>query len=312
MAFASLSGNLLGPIISSKLMEIGSPWTPLVVAFITTALAMSLIIFVPETLHLKKNTDEDAFQGPNFFSSLKLHLQHNFALLTESFSMLKSPPLALILLTYLIQAPIILAIGQFFVQYVSKRFGWSLSKTGYLLSMRGIVSIIVLLVALPGLSKLLLSPSFPFRFSASRKDLILAQFSALFLTLGSLLLAGPDISLVILGVVVITLGGGLAPVCRSLLTAFIDPQHTSRLYTLIGIVESVGSLYAGPALAWFFTTGMRLKGLWLGLPYFWLALVCALATIALCFVRSAAEPTEMPGAEEAGESDPGEEYEAGT
>jgi len=312
MAFASLSGNLIGPLISSKLMEIGSPWTPLVVAFITTTLAMSLIIFVPETLRLKNNTDEDASQGPKFFSSMKLHLQHNFARLTESFSILRSLPLALILLTFLVQAPIILAVGQFFVQYVSKRFDWTLSKTGYLLSIRGIISIIVLLIALPGLSKLLLSPYFPFRFSPSRKDYILAQSSALFLTLGSLLLAGSDISLVILGVVVITLGGGLAPLCRSLLTAFIDSQHTSRLYTLIGIVESVGSLCAGPALAWFFTMGMKLKGQWLGLPYFWLALVCALATIALCFVGSAAEPTETPGAEETEESNLGEEYEAGT
>jgi hypothetical protein len=54
---------------------------------------------------------------------------------------------------------------------------------------------------------------------------------------------------------------------------------------LIGVVETIGMIYAGPALAWFFATGMKLKGLWLGLPYFWLASIAALAMVGLCFVK---------------------------
>jgi PCFT/HCP family folate transporter-like MFS transporter 1/3 len=44
-------------------------------------------------------------------------------------------------------------------------------------------------------------------------------------------------------------------------------------------------MYAGPALAWFFTVGMKLKGLWLGMPYLWLASISVLVTAGLCFVR---------------------------
>lgn len=101
---------------------------------------------------------------------------------------------------------------------------------------------------------------------------------------GFILLGGPSVSIVFIGIIVATLGDGLAPLSRSLLPAFIDAQHTSRLYTLVGLVEAVGTMYAGPGLAWFFTKGMKLKGLWLGLPYFWVAGLCALVAIAFGFV----------------------------
>lgn len=206
--------------------------------------------------------------------------------------MLKSPHVTLLLLTNLVYMPTILSVGQFFVQYVSKRFDWPLADTGYLLFVRGIVSIAVLLIALPVLSKLLL-----LRVSPSMKDLVLAKASALFLAVGFLFLAGSHISIIISGVIIMTFGDGLSPLCRSLLTNFVDSQHTSTVYVLIGIVESISSIYAGPALAWFFTTGMRLSGPWLGLPYLWLALNADLVLIALYFVRSEATMLETEGAD---------------
>ena len=198
----------------------------------------------------------------------------------------------MILLTNLVYMPTILSMGQFFVQYISKRFKLQLADTGYLLSIRGIVSIFILLVALPRLSKFLL-----LRTSAPKKDLILAKGSALSLTIGFLFLASSHYSIVIAGVIIVTFGDGLSPICRSLATYFVDSHHTTRLYVIIGIVESIGSLYAGPTLAWLFTTGMNLKVAWLGLPYIWLALNATLVVIALyCVPLDAAFPeTHMEG-----------------
>ena len=289
MAFSSLTGNLLGPIISSKLMELELLWPPLIIASLCAPLGLIFIIFIPETLDLKRTADLNTpTRGQSFLQSIKSYLQQAVVWISKSSSILKSSTVTLILLTFLIQIPLVLARGQFFVQYISKRFEWKLVDTGYLLSLRGIISIFILLVVLPGLSKLHIT-----WVSAPQKDLTLARYSAAFLILGSLLLAGPNISSVISGVIIITFGDGLGSLCRSLITTFIDAKYTSRLYTLIGIVETISMLYSGSALAWFFTLGMKQKGIWLGLPYWWLASMCVLVFIALCFVRVKQTPGEL-------------------
>jgi hypothetical protein len=306
MSFGFLFGSLLGPTIASRLMETGSPWTPLVIAYTLIPFGVSLMVFIPETLQSKRDADEDASQGEHTSAStIKTQLKEALTHSTKYFSMLKLASVVLILITYLIHFPIIVARGQFFVQYFSKRFGWKLSQTGYFLSLRGFISIFVLLVALPGLSTLLLSPSFPFRWTASRKDLTLARLSLFSITIGSVLLAGPNVPMVVSGIVVTTLGDGLSPLCRSLATSFVDSRHTSSLYVLIGISETVGLMFAGPTLAWLFEIGMSLNGLWLGMPYIWLASISALVAVGLCFVRlptGSVKLSEIDSIDVAGES----------
>jgi hypothetical protein len=268
------------------------------IAYVLIPLGVSIMILIPETLPAKTEADKDVAQEErNLVSKVKSQFQSTTTHSAKYFTMLKSASVVLVLLTYLIHFPVFLARGQFFVQYFSKRFEWKLAKTGYLLSLRGCISIFVLLVALPGMSKLLLSPFFPFRFTASKKDLTLAQLSALFITIGAVLLSAPNIPTVIFGIIIITLGDGLSPLCRSLATSFVDSRHISSLYVLIGIVETIGLTYAGPALAWFFTKGMELKGLWLGMPYFWLASISALATIGLGFVRLSTRSVKLSEAD---------------
>lgn len=286
MALASFIGNLLGPLVSSAIMEIASPWIPLLSAIVLVPIGVSTFLFIPETLQVKDSDDDDSLQdNPSMISSIKLHARHTLTQLTESFTMLKSPSLTIILLSFVVQTSLFFGKTTFFIQYFSKRFQWTLAKTGYLLSYRGIISVAVLLFILPGFSKLLMSPSLPFRYSAAKKDLVLAKCSAVFMIFGFLLIGGPTVPIVFIGIIIATLGDGLAPLSRSLLTAYIDPQHTSRIFTLVGIVEALGSIYAGPALAGFFTVGMRWQGSWLGLPYFWLAFQCTLLAFGLCFVN---------------------------
>lgn len=269
-------------------MEVVSPWVPFLSAIALVPLGVSTFIFIPETLRKKDNddNDDDVLQdSPSAMSSVISHFWHTLTQLSESFSMLKSPSLTIILFSFVVQMSLFFGKSTFFIQYFSKRFRWTLAKTGYLLSYRGIISVAVLVVILPGISKLLLSPNYRFRFSVAKKDLVLAQFSAVLSILGYFCIGGPTVPIVFFGIIVATLGDGLSPLCRSLLTAYIDPQHTSRIYVLVGIVEAFGSMYAGPALAAFFTVGMRWKGLWLGLPYFWLAFQCSLVALGLCFVN---------------------------
>ncbi|KJK63126.1 MFS like protein [Aspergillus parasiticus SU-1] len=257
MVLASLAGASVGPAISSKLMEIFSPWIPAILGFFTLPIGLC------------------------------------------SFSTLKSTSIIVVLATFLTRMPEHLATSQFFAQYISKRFDWPLAKTGYLLTVRGIVHLVVLSLALPCLSKLLLRKQRP-----ASKDLTLARFSAALAAVGALGMAASQIRLVLSGLVLQSLGAGLGPLCRSLAISHVAPQDTSKLNTLIGIVETISMLFAGPALAWLFEMGMKLGELSLGLPYFALAGLFLLCLVGLLFVRAPSEEdTGLLGGDLEGDDD---------
>lgn len=199
--------------------------------------------------------------------------------------MLKSRSVALILLTFMLLTPIGLGIATTFLQYYSTRFHRKLEDAGYMMAIKGGFTILVMAVILPGLSRLLSSPTSPIRLSPFRKDLILAQASAVFLFVGFLALAGPDVGFVISGLIILTFGSGIGPLCRSLLTDFAQVGQTSQLFALISIIETVGTLAGGPALAWTFSTGMKLGGFWAGLPFIFLSVLSFVALVLLSFIR---------------------------
>jgi hypothetical protein len=275
MVLASLAGASVGPAISSKLMEIFSPWIPAILGFFALPIGLSVLVFIPDTFSPSKwdvSTGHDDYpeaeEQPQPNITFKSHLSQSLHLLKSSLATLKSPSIILVLATFLTRMPELLATSQFFAQYISKRFDWPLARTGYLLTVRGIIHMVVLSLALPLLSKLLLRWQRP-----AIKDLTLARFSAALAAAGALGMAASQIGLVVSGLALQSLGAGLAP------------QDTSKLNTLIGIVETISMLFAGPALAWMFEMGMKLGGLSLGLPYFALAGSFLLCLVGLLFVR---------------------------
>ena len=294
MAFSSLVGVSLGPALSAELMGHYTTWIAAIVGFLINLMSLIPLLFVPETLSTAKAIPEADADDDNVDSeepqprSFKSHLSQPVTLILASFSALKSPSLLLVLATFLTVAPELLGTSQFMAQYISKRFGWPLAKTGYLLTLRGVIHLSVLLVVLPSLSKLILRYHNP-----AKKDLILARGSIAFAGTGALLMAAPQIGVLMGGLAVHSLGSGLAPLCRSLATSFVAQQDASKLNTMIGMVEMAGSLFAGPLLAWLFDTGMRLGGIAFGLPYFGLAGSFALCFFGLCFVRSPAVEAEV-------------------
>ncbi|KAJ5713640.1 Major facilitator superfamily domain general substrate transporter [Penicillium malachiteum] len=244
------------------------------------------LFFVPETLPSlkeepsKPNTGPEEPQPRNITSYLKQSLH----LFKESLASLQSRSISIIIATCLILKPEFIGTSQFFGQYVSKRFNWTLAETGYLRTLRGVTQMLVLLVILPALSKFLLRWQTP-----AARDLTLARGSVIIATIGVLWMAAPKIEITITGLGIQSLGGGLGPLCRSLANSFVSPGEVSKLNTLMGIVETSGSLFAGPALAWLFEIGLKKGGLFIGLPYFGLAAAFLLCVLGLFFVRALAE-----------------------
>lgn len=244
------------------------------------------MLLVPETLKL------DAHELPILLEcedqGVRMKLRGYIRDAREPLDLLRVRSVKLLLLILVVLA---LANQEFlgiFLQYFSLRFHRSFEEAGYVLSIRAGVVVLVMGIVLPLLTKFLT----PERsgMSAYRRDLFLARGSALFLCVGFLVLAGPNVGFVVVGLVIVTLGSGLAALCRSMMTNFVDSRHTSRLFTMLSIFETLVSLPAGPLFAWAFSAGMRLEGFLYGLPFLILAVLGLLAGVSLLFLRG--EPEE--------------------
>ena len=281
MAFGSLAGASVGPAISSKLIEQYSPWFPTLTGSLIVPASMGLLIVLPETITPRVQSSERAASELGKLSprTLKTFLYQSWADLKTSCQSIPSFSIVLILITYLRVYPESVAYGPLLVQYVSKRFDWTFADAGYLLAARGIGQMLILLVVFPGISKLLSKYLRP-----AVKDLILGRASACLVIFGSLLAGAPRIGLVIFGLILQTSGAGLNAICRSIAMSYMGAQDKSKLNAMIGIFETFGSMFAGSTLAWLFSQGMKLRGIWFGLPYYGLAAFSGLCLAGLFFL----------------------------
>ncbi|KAJ6790408.1 hypothetical protein PWT90_07651 [Aphanocladium album] len=281
-------GDLVGLLLASYLM-VSSPWLPIGLSLIVIVVGACTMVFIPETLPpVKRGPGSDMYDDDDAspLSTVRSHLGELRDQLATAVRMLRQPSLCLVLFAFLCPAPVGMATSTMFIQYVSKRFGWSMASVGYLLSVKTVVNIFVIVVAIPALSRLLMSGALVKSLSVRDKDKILAQAAAFALVVGFALLSGPTIGIVIAGLIVKTFGGGLSSLCRSLATAHTTPENTAKLQTVIGIITTVGMLIAAPTLAFLFSLGMKLGGLMLGLPYAVMTFYLAITAFALCFVRT--------------------------
>ncbi|KAJ5114127.1 hypothetical protein N7456_002661 [Penicillium angulare] len=281
MAFGGLSGSSAGPTISSKLMEKFSPWLPTLIGSLILPTSMSLLIFLPEIIVPRDDSSERGASEWGELSSSRFKSRFS-----QSLSSLKALvrkrhffSILLILVTYLRVMPEDLAYGQLLVQYVSKRYGWSFADVGYLLTARGITQTFTLLILFPVISHLLSKYMRP-----AVKNLILARALACLVIVGSLLTGAPHIGLAIFGLMLQASGAGLSPICRAIAISYMASQDKSKVNAMIGMLETLGSLFAGPTLAWLFALGMKLGDVWFGLPYFGLAGWCLLCLLGLLFI----------------------------
>lgn len=282
MAFGSLSGSSAGPAISSKLMEKYSPWLPILIGTLMVPASMGLLAFLPEVITLRDDSSERYVleRGELSPTTFKSRFSQSWTGLKTSIQRLQSLPIVLILITYLRVNPEGLAYGQLLMQYVSKRFDWTFADVGYLLTARGIAQMLVLLVLFPVISKLLSKYLRP-----AVKDLMLGRVSACLVILGAFFTGASHMSLVIFGLILQTSGAGLSAICRSIAMSYMPSHDKSKMNTMIGISETLGSLFAGPALAWLFALGMKFNGVWFGLLYFGLAAWCGLCLLGLFILK---------------------------
>ncbi|RDW79795.1 hypothetical protein BP6252_04433 [Coleophoma cylindrospora] len=280
--------QIIGPSIAATLM-IRSPWIPLLLGYFILILGSLTVVFIPETLHLHaagtKDLVPDIERSPSpsradaLIKTLKAQISDGLQKFRASASIV-SIPILIMLLTFINQ-PFLDQFDSIFPRYISKRFSWSLSKTGYLISLRSAVNITVLIGVIPGISYILTRR---LGYSNWSKDLTLAQASICFSAVGALVMAlSPTVVLTSAALIFWTFGAGFTALCRSLLTAMVEKEHLARIYAVVAVVETAGALVAGPALAGLFSLGLKWKGGWIGMPFIGMAFIHLLACFGIWF-----------------------------
>lgn len=118
---------------------------------------------------------------------------------------------------------------------------------------------------LPAVSQILISK---YSFTARAKDLWLARVSIVLVATGAFLMAfSINPSLMVFGLILFSLGSGYNHFVRSLLASMVEPHHIGTLFNTIAMLQTVGSIIAGPLLANSFKLGLELDGFWIGLPF---------------------------------------------
>ncbi|KAK3934710.1 major facilitator superfamily domain-containing protein [Diplogelasinospora grovesii] len=295
LSFGAVCGGLTGPVLSGLLMEVYGPWVPILLVFALTPFILGLLCFVPETLQRTRLAPAKTHpQGSSWMHTVWDGLRE----VMVSVGLVKDGSLVLALVPFVIEPALFAAYSTTLSQHVSTYFGWSLAQTSYRLSPPLSILHLIVILLLPKMSNLLNS------LTTFQRDLTLAKMSLSLLIAGALLegFSRKNLVVFLVGLSVGTLGSGRNPLSRAIATAFVRPEQTSRLYALISMLETGGAVIGGPVLAWCFSTGLAKAGGWVGLPWFYIALLVSLALGALMFVR---RPEERPEGRGDGDGDVG-------
>jgi hypothetical protein len=81
-----------------------------------------------------------------------------------------------------------------------------------------------------------------------------------------------------------TLGGGVGAAAKSFVTSQVSREHIGLLYTTCAVFEGVVALLAPPALALALSMGLKLGGVFMGAPFYLVALLYVGAGSCLWFI----------------------------
>ncbi|KAK2037263.1 MFS general substrate transporter [Colletotrichum somersetense] len=304
---ALIVAELVGPATGSVLMT-NSLWLPLLLGLACTVITAILAGTIPETLHRGEggaieSEHEDLSDDLSLQRTLRRLLEHVYKTLKFIAS---HRSVLFLVLTFLVVDFSRQSLGVL-LQYLSTRYSIPIAKlicsiktffrcyhlTKYykasiLLSVRAFAQLVTFIAILPLLD---LFVSKKLGLSARVKDFLLSRLSIAFIMICfAILVLAPNLSVVVVGLVFYTLGNGFSSFARSLLSSLVEKDMVGTLFTTLSMMDTLGSLLAGPIVAKTFGWSMRLDGIWKGLPYVMSFIICGLASLALSRAGSGGLP----------------------
>ncbi|KAM0739785.1 hypothetical protein ACQRIT_004969 [Beauveria bassiana] len=163
------------------------------------------------------------------------------------------------------------------LQFSSFKFSWDYAKASYLLPLRAGINLVVLFWVIPHLVRFFTKQRGLVQWQA---DKYVTLISGVCLAVGSVLifLSADPLGLV-LGQTLIALGFSFTVTARSFLTAMVEPRFMSLLYSGVTSVTYAGLIVGGPVFSTVFEWGLKLGGIWVGLPFLVAAVLFTVATL---------------------------------
>ena len=207
------------------------------------------------------------------------------------------------------------ALDSQLMQYVPQRYQWSIANTTNLQAVQAGVAMLVLLLILPAVSSYLLKRK---HYSINRKDIFLTRLGFFCYGIGLTVIGfAPAISFFIIGTIIITFAAGSGAAIRALLTSWVQPNEVARLYTALGIIETIGSMGGGPLISSVYNAGLSVyhknktaNELILGLPWIAAGFIMICLAIATCLLRFVDKNEDKRDPEHAYQRTPEDDFEA--
>ncbi|KAL5041272.1 hypothetical protein BDW71DRAFT_201512 [Aspergillus fruticulosus] len=292
---AVIVAELISPPIGSFLMK-RSLWVPLLLNTFCGAISILISWYMPETIDQSiARTDKGEyieipmtaaddelprastrFEEPGSIMALLHDLKESMlAIVTQR-------DIPLLVLSFFISTFARDSMS-FLLQCISNRYSWSIAKTSWLLSFRAAAQLLQFMVILPFVDRTMRKR---FEGCPLEKDLFLSRVSILAITIGfGIMGIAPVVGLSMLGIAIYTAGSGFSTFARSLISSLMPPTMMGALYSTLAIMDTVGSLLAGPLMSSAFRWGMDLGGAWLGMPYLISAGLCLLMTVVIFMIH---------------------------
>jgi len=180
-------------------------------------------------------------------------------------------------------------------QYISKRYHWLFSSTGYLLSIKAVVNFVLLALVIPWiLGRRRTSPSSADELSHTKMNLYYANLCLTVSVLGALAIAvASSVWILVPALLLYALGSALPVFTLSLLKSpAISPPTEStgketQTFSIVMLVKTSGSLLGAPLMATLWAKGISMGGAALGMPYFVSSACYAMAMLVLTSIQVA-------------------------
>ncbi|KKY14932.1 putative mfs [Phaeomoniella chlamydospora] len=293
----SMAAEFVAGAVSGYLTSY-NPWLAMFVSLGLLCASVLIILLFPETkgLAIQKGAKEreshelddlgvDSVDRSRYPMSSNRFVRRTLAKLKsirqESGFILDDSSVFVLLLTFFVYK-ISRGAGAFFVQYISKRYGWTIAHANYLTSVKAFFNIFLFTTILPYVASWLGEKK---GIKGNRKEFILAKVSIILLFIGTVGQGlAPNIVLLITFLITQTMGAGFAYQIRAIITSLVQSHQVARLYVGITILETAGHLAAGPVSAGVFKWGLQIGGPWVGLPYLLLGSTFLLAAFGTWWV----------------------------
>ncbi|KAG4438250.1 hypothetical protein IFR05_006278 [Cadophora sp. M221] len=282
---AVLITDLIGPPIAYATLR-HSLWLPYLVCGLALLLTAPVILTMPETLrkapeHKNQASALEATGLSAYFKFLK-DWRIFVGVVTVFLAQFRNNTIEILL------------------PYTSVRFGLKLGQAATLLSVVSAVNIAVFLFVLPAASISLQNRA---GWSIHLINIYVARTSSAFLVIGAAVLAAaPNMSVVVVALIIYATGFGVRLSVLAVLTEFVNSRkETAQLYTLVATTDAVAHMIASPLLQKVWGGALELGGRWIVLPFLVLMGVFSLAFLASCFLT---EPTKVDEGNIISEQDP--------